>query len=146
MQRGTLGVASGLAVLLVGAALVAYAVATHAASVGVFLIFPFVVGSSAPLAVGVLLLVLGIFLTMVAWAWRTAELLEEEGVATALPHAENGGAQAIAPGPRSAYGGFLLIGPVPIVWGHGPRWLPLVLALVAATVLAVLLFLFLLTA
>ena len=132
-----------LALVLFGAAigLIAFSLLHGGATAGVFLIFPFIAGSSPSLAAGVLLLVVGFFALFFALArMGSLEEQEEEG-----PSLRSGGAGSTTAGPRApssrmSYGGFLLIGPVPVVFGNRPGWLPYLIALAAVTLLAVLVF------
>ncbi len=137
-----------VALVLFGAAvgLIAFALIHGGATAGVILIFPFIAGSSPSLAVGVLLLVVGFFVLFFALA-RMGSLEEQEepedpGEGRSLPSAGTGPATAgpRAPSSRVSYGGFLLIGPVPVVFGNRPGWLPYLIALAVVTLLAVLVF------
>ncbi len=132
-----------LALALFGAAigLLAFALLHGGATAGVFLIFPFIAGSSPSLAAGVLLLVVGFFVLFFALA-RMGSLEEQEKEGRSLPSARAGSATGgpSAPSSRVSYGGFLLIGPVPVVFGNRPGWLPYLIALAVVTLLAVLVF------
>ena len=97
---------AGPALLLAGGALLAVAVGSGAAQVGLFVVVPFVIGSSPLLALGILLLVLGVFLLPWTFAAVPAEEPRPSGVA------REGPASGIA---RS--GGVVLVGPVPIFFG-----------------------------
>lgn len=134
-----------VALVLFGAAvgLIAFALLHGGATAGVFLIFPFIAGSSPSLAAGVLLLVVGFFVLFFALArMGSLEEQEEPGEGRSLPSAGTGPATAgpRAPSSRVSYGGFLLIGPVPVVFGNRPGWLPYLIALAVVTLLAVLVF------
>ena len=134
-----------VALVLFGAAvgLIAFALLHGGATAGVFLIFPFIAGSSPSLAAGVLLLVVGFFVLFFALArMGSLEEPEEPGEGRSLPSAGTGPATAgpRAPSSRVSYGGFLLIGPVPVVFGNRPGWLPYLIALAVVTLLAVLVF------
>ena len=134
-----------VALVLFGAAigLIAFALLHGGATAGVFLIFPFIAGSSPPLAAGVLLLVVGFFVLFFALArMGSLEGQEEAEEGRSLPSAGTGPATARprAPSSRGSYGGFLLIGPVPVVFGNRPGWLPYLIAMAVVTLLAVLVF------
>ena len=134
-----------VALVLFGAAvgLIAFALLHGGATAGVFLIFPFIAGSSPSLAAGVLLLVVGFFVLFFALArMGSLEEPEEPGEGRSLPSAGTGPATAgpRAPSSRVSYGGFLLIGPVPVVFGNRHGWLPYLIALAVVTLLAVLVF------
>ena len=132
-----------VALVLFGAAigLIAFALLHGGATAGVFLIFPFIAGSSPSLAVGVLLLVVGFFVLFFALA-RMGSLEEQEEEGYSLPSGGAGSSTsgARAPSSRVSYGGFLLIGPVPVVFGNRPGWLPYLIAMAVVTLLAVLVF------
>lgn len=138
MRPGTLPLLLALWCLGGAIGVIADAVLRGGATFGVFLIVPFVAGSSPLLLLGVVLLVVGFFALSWALAARAGERLEEGTAGSAAP----------APGatpPRASYGGFLLIGPVPIVFGNRPGWLPYLVALAAITVVALLSFVLLWT-
>ncbi len=130
-----------LAMLCLGGAIgaIAGAVFRGGATVGVFLFVPFVAGSSPLLLLGVVLLVVGFFALSWAMASRAGEALEPRSAGPKAP-VPGGGAAS-----RTSYGGFLLIGPVPVVFGNRPGWLPYLVALAVITVVALLIFVLLWT-
>jgi uncharacterized protein (TIGR00304 family) len=95
-----------VAFLVAGAVLVVLAVVTGGAAFGIALIVPFVVGRSLDLGLGVLLLVLG-FLTLPLGFAGSGDLSEERSEAP--PPAAGGGS--------GGAGGFVIVGPVPILFG-----------------------------
>lgn len=126
----------GLAVLAAGLALVAEAFLTGGAHLALLLVIPVVYGSSVLLAAGSLLLFVGIFLTLGGLV--TGEgASPEEGPPRPSPQGAPG-----RKGTSSAYGGFLLVGPVPIVFGNREKMLPYLLAMAAITIAAFVLLLF----
>jgi uncharacterized protein (TIGR00304 family) len=131
-----------LAGILVGGgiALLADAIVHGTASAGIFLIFPFVVSSSPLAALGVLALVLGVFVLFFGMAMRQEE---DEGAGQAPPAPAGtgrGNPTGAGPGsrPSASYGGFLFVGPVPVVFGNRPGWAPYLVALALATAIALL--------
>lgn len=118
-----------MALLVAGAALIALSVSEGGARVALFVVVPVISGTSAVFLVGVLLLIVGFF----SLPFSLAERWEEEPSPVPLP------ARAPVPtSPPGGVGGFVLIGPVPIVFGtwkgvsHRVRWM---LALAGAVLL-----------
>jgi uncharacterized protein (TIGR00304 family) len=118
MRYAALG---SVAALIAGVALVAYSVAEGEASVFLLVVIPAVSGSSLPFVLGVALLIVGFFSLpfTLAMEW-------DEEPTSSLASPSN------SPPPTSAQGaagGFVLIGPVPIVFGtwkgvsRRTRWL-----------------------
>jgi uncharacterized membrane protein len=124
-------VAVPLALLAGGAAAIGVAVATGGAQVALLLFVPVLVGSSALFALGIGLLVVGFF--VLPFALMVTR--------DAAPGPESPPGLESAPGvPAGGSGGFVLIGPVPIVWGswaHISRRVRIALAATGALVLAV---------
>lgn len=137
-RRGLLwGLVAGL-LLGGGVAAIAFSVLQGGAKAGVFVVFPFVIGSSPLLAVGVVLLFVGFLaLSLVGLADSAAA---EERRAPARGTGASPVSGNAPSGSSTSYGGFLLIGPVPVVFGNRPGWLPYLVALALATVIAVLAF------
>jgi len=119
--------AVSLATLLAGAALIAFSVVTAGTAVELVVVFPVLSGSSVSFLVGVVLLIAGFFSLPfgLAGEWEAAD---------SLPPA----AGTVPPDRPSGVGGFVLVGPVPIVFGswrgvsRRTRWL---LALAGAVLL-----------
>ena len=110
--------ALGLASILAGGLLIAYAAAQGNVRVGLFLVVPFVYGTGLAPFLGMLLVMAGLF------------MLAASAFAGALP--PSGGEWVEGErraGSRS--GGVVLLGPIPIVWGSG-RVLPWMVAAGAA--------------
>ena len=116
-----------------GASLVAWGVVEGGANVALVVIIPVIWGASAPFLAGVALLFVG-FLTLPFAFVEVEEEGEGERLASALPAGDRGQESQAR---ESGVGGFVLIGPVPIVFGswrgisRTTRW---VLALVGAVV------------
>jgi uncharacterized protein (TIGR00304 family) len=103
MRLRSLGV---VAILLVGVALIVLSVLVGRASVSLLVIFPVISGSSLTFLLGVVLLIVG-FLALpfvLSEAWESVPLAPSEP-ATRSPNAGSG------------VGGFVLVGPVPVVFG-----------------------------
>ncbi|MCI4336490.1 MAG: DUF131 domain-containing protein [Thermoplasmata archaeon] len=121
--------------LALGAVCVGYAVATGQASEGVLLIFPFVIGSSWLLALGVVLLFFGLLTLPLAFGSEPPS----------LPH-QSASIRDEAPPSSSTIGGVVLLGPVPIFfggWRHPLRWVYWLAVAVGLVVLFVFVFLWL---
>jgi uncharacterized protein (TIGR00304 family) len=116
-----------IALLVGGAGLIVYSAIAGSSTVALLLVFPVVSGSSIPFLVGVLLVFVGFVVLPFALAGEWAEV--------PLPTSSTPDRQAES---SSAVGGFVLIGPVPILFGSWKkisrrvRWL---LALVGAFLL-----------
>jgi len=103
MRLRSLGV---VAILLVGVALIVVSVLEGRASVSLLVIFPVISGSSVTFLLGVVFLIVG-FLTLplaLSDAWEAVPLAPSEPP-TRSPNAGSG------------VGGFVLVGPVPVVFG-----------------------------
>ena len=128
MRASLLGAA---ALLVAGVALIALSVAQGGASVALVVIIPVVSGSSATFLAGVVLLLVSFVALALAFSggWEEEPPLPARGTAPAAPAPRSGGA-----------GGFVLIGPVPIVFGSWrgvSRKVRALLALVGAVILIV---------
>jgi len=97
-----------VAALVAGVALIALSLIERGASVALIVIIPVISGSSATFLLGVALLIVGFLLLPFA----LAQGWDEE----APSHGPAGPAPPRASGPGGA-GGFVLLGPVPIVFG-----------------------------
>ncbi len=132
-----------IAMILGGLAGLVVAYAQGDAELSVVVVIPVLSGTGAPFALGVLLLMGGFFLLFLSWGMRTmaAVALEEEEE----PAAPRPREPSAAGGPASAgsqWGGVVFIGPIPIAFGSNPRMNRIML--VAAVVMALLFFVFLL--
>jgi uncharacterized membrane protein len=111
---------AAVATWVAGIALIAWSILEKSASVALLVIFPVVSGSSASFLLGVALLIGGFLLLPLALAYDGVE-----------PAPSLGSTDTELPAPRSAgsAGGFVLVGPVPIVFGswkgvsRRTRWL-----------------------
>lgn len=129
-MRPSVVLALGLLLLVSGIGLLAVGFMTGGAHFALIVIIPVIYGSSLYVAAGGALLVFGIFLTFLGGA-ATAGYTGDDGP---LPSSASS-----AGGSKTSYGGFLLIGPVPIVFGNRGSWLPYLLVMGLITVLAVIL-------
>ena len=119
-----------LAVFVAGVALVALSVAQGGASVDLIVIIPVVSGSSPAFLAGVALLITGFvaLLFAVSGGWEEEPSPPSPGAARTAPTGSGGG------------GGFVLVGPVPIVFGSWrgvSRRVRALLALLGAVLLIV---------
>lgn len=116
-----------IAILVAGASLIVYSAIQGASSVALVIVFPVVSGSSVPFLLGVLLVFVGFFALPFALAHEWDEG-PRHAPSSPLPSAE----------PQGGGGGFVLIGPIPILFGSWKkvgrrlRWL---LALAGAILL-----------
>ncbi len=123
-------VLAALGVLAAGVALVVDSAARGEATVSLVLIFPVLSGDSPEFVAGVGLVVAGLFATPLAWAYSE---VDDESPDRRRP----------AAGPGEGFGGVVLVGPVPIVFGgwrglsRRARWglAPVGLGLTGAVVL-----------
>lgn len=116
---------SALVALLAGLALLAYAAAEGSLRVGLFLVVPFVYGTGLAATLGMLLVMASALLGFAGLARSTSSPDHQPGMPP--PAGER----------RSATGGVVLLGPIPIVWGNG-KVLPWMIATGAALLLLVL--------
>jgi uncharacterized protein (TIGR00304 family) len=134
------------ALLVAGIAAMAVAIARGDAELQFVLIFPVLSGTGAVFALGAGLLILGVLVAFIGLPLLTASRVEEAPPPQAPPRSPTPPAQGARPrdpgadaGPR--WGGVVLIGPIPIVFGSSARvsmWM-LVLAAVVTVLLLVLL-------
>lgn len=132
--------AVGLATLLAGGLLLAYAAVNGDVHVGLFLIVPFVYGTGLAPFLGTLLVMAGlsmlVFSSFAAALPPQGEWREDERPVASRSGGVAGSARD-KPWTRSGHGGVVLLGPIPIVWGSDRRILPwMVAAGVALLVLA----------
>ena len=144
--NGTLGL--GLLMLVGGIALLAWAVSSGDAEFYLVAIIPVISGSGAVFGVGVLLFMVGLIGTFLGMSLRAAEGMAEEfgDAPSQMPprQAQPGHRPQGAPPPPGGaeFGGVVFLGPIPIVFGKGPRsnrWM-----LVASIVFGILMIVFLL--
>ncbi len=120
---------TGVGALVVGAALIAVGIYQGDVVVALVLIFPVLVSTGGIGALGIILLALGV-MALVFDRFMDGSVIEEgcQGV-------ENERARG-----STDYGGVVLIGPIPIIFGSNPR-AALVAAAVAIIILAIVLLL-----
>lgn len=106
-----------------------YAVTTGEAKVGLFLIFPYLVGTGGLALLAMALL----FAAFVLWTLGTFRDASRSATRVGPPPA---GEPASREERRASSGGVVLLGPIPIVWGSDRRILPWMI--VAGAVLLVL--------
>lgn len=109
---------AALVALLAGLALLAYGASRGEVRLGLFLFIPFVVGTGAAAALGILLLMAAAFLAFAGLASRAA------GRWGGAPPGAYDEPTAPPRETRSRHGGVVLLGPIPIVWGSDRRVLP----------------------
>jgi uncharacterized membrane protein len=129
-----------IALLLVGAAAIALAIYQGTAHVSLLLIFPLVSGESAFFLLGVLCVAAG-FLAL-PFAFPEPEFVPPRETLPSGPRPVT-----VPPPPKSSFGGFVLLGPVPIFFGEmrgrsSRLYWGLVALGLALTLLAIVLFLF----
>jgi uncharacterized protein (TIGR00304 family) len=143
MVRPDTVLAIGLLMLVSGIALLAWAVSSGEAEFYLVVIIPVISGTGPVFAAGALLFMIGIMVTFTGYSLRSVERME--AIEGPPPREPQGEARPPASGPPSGgaeFGGFVFIGPVPIVFGKGQRaskWM-----LVASVVFGILLIVFIL--
>ncbi len=120
-QRALLG--AGITLILGGALLLAWAVAVGQAELSLFLIIPVVHGTGAVTALSILLIFVGFAVTFMTLSF--GNFRETDGTP------EEGG--------RKEWGGVILLGPIPIIFGSGRSlrgtWPLLALAIISSLLL-----------
>jgi uncharacterized protein (TIGR00304 family) len=136
---------TGLALLIAGAVLIALAVRHGDVHVVLILIIPTIYGTSGYLALGALLIFVGFFLLLIGY-------FESVTVSMAGGDMVGSTSQPLSPGAsgqpgengsapqKAAYGGFLLIGPFPVVFGNRAGWFPYLVVLAIVTAIAFIVF------
>jgi uncharacterized protein (TIGR00304 family) len=117
-----------LLLVLVGAVGVIYCVLVGEIQVGLlFFVLPYLYGGTALGALSILAVVAGVVLLFV------------DRVRRSVPEARESPMQGAAPTrPKSEWGGVIIVGPVPIIFGSAPRITLIALAIAAALLTAVL--------
>ncbi len=110
----------GFALLTIGGGLIAASIVTGEGQLILILFIPVFVGSGPLGLFGILAVFIGLFLAMASYVWSPAGLREEpEGMEPVAPP----GPPPTAP-TRTAtkkFGGVVMIGPIPIVFGSDQR-------------------------
>jgi uncharacterized protein (TIGR00304 family) len=128
----------GLLVLALGILVLALAIMRGQATLALIVIIPVIYGSSWLLALGAVLAMVGLFLLFAGYAQSVGAYEDETEGVKPLPAGTGQPAEK-----KVSYGGFLLIGPVPVVFGNRPAWLPYLIILAVITVVALVIFLLL---
>ena len=127
-------------VFLAGVACIIAAAATGEAEVQLFIIFPIISGSSLLFIVGVLLIVASFVLGFILAATTITEMEPVQP----LPPKDTVRTGQTTEGPRrnTRYGGVVLIGPIPIIFGSDRKmaWIMLALAIILIVVVLALAF------
>ena len=152
MDRPDIVIAMAVLLVACGAASVGVAAAMGEVDVSLVLIFPVLSGSGPLFAVGAIGLFLGMLLAFLGFSMRSVRrmaLVEasaptEEGEDRPREEGPSGPSMFGVPGGGSSFGGVVFVGPIPIVFGSNPRMNRLML--VAAVVMALLFFTFLIGA
>jgi len=121
---------AGPAVLIAGLVTLALAVARGEASLYLIVVIPAVVGTSPLAFLGILLVFVGFFLTFFLWSGGVP-----------LPRAEPTEVAAVKPvetPPPRRWGGVVLLGPIPLVFGSDPQMTRMMLVLGGILFLALL--------
>src|SRR5512137_888825 len=119
----------GVGALVVGAALIAVGIYQGDVVVALVLIFPVLVSTGGVGALGIILLALGI-MALVFDRFLDGSASEEEGQRVEAERTKG----------SSDFGGVVLIGPIPIIFGSNPR-VALMAAAVAIIIMAIVLLL-----
>ena len=122
----------GLALLLAGIALIAASVATGQGQVFLLAFIPVYAGTGPLGLLGILVVFFGFFLTSLGAAWRGIPAPRDAPHGSAPPPA--GAVPPAATVPPVKYGGVVMLGPIPIVFGSDTviaKWM-MVLGLILA--------------
>ena len=122
-------------VFLAGVACIVVAAATGEAEVQLFIIFPLISGTSWLFVLGVVLIAASFILGFVVAA---SAMQADEQASPHAPLVQQPGEVVGAPQKKSRYGGVVLIGPVPIVFGSDRNMALIMLALAIALIVLVL--------
>ncbi len=122
-----------LLLILAGAVGIVYCILAGEIQIGLlFFVLPYLYGGTALGALSILAVVAGVVLLLV------------DQVRRSVPEAQDSPTQGAAPTkPKSEWGGVIIVGPVPIVFGSAPR-ITLIAMVIAAALLTAVLILFLL--
>ncbi len=107
----------GPALLAAGAACLALGFAQGEAALSLFVIFPVITATGGWSALGIVLLIAGLFALVLTWpAMGTPEPLAAENLPRAEPPAPSS-----PPAPTRRWGGVVFLGPVPVVFGSDAK-------------------------
>ena len=124
----------GLALLVAGLALIAASVAMGQGQLFLLLFIPVYTGTGALGFLGILVVFLGFLLTSLGSAWRVIPAPAHTGLPSPGPQAP--GPAAVPP---AKYGGVVMLGPIPIVFGSDARvakWMMILGLVLAVLVIA----------
>ena len=118
---------ASIALFVAGAASIAASIISGEGQVGLFLIFPFVFLQGGIGAVGILLVILGVFCLLIGISTS----------ATDIPESTAGEPGSAAPkgGAKKNFGGVVLIGPFPIIFGSDAKMANIMLMIAVAIVI-----------
>lgn len=116
---------AGQLLVLLGVGLLVYGAMRGDLRVGLFLVIPYVYGTGLLPFLGFVLLMIGGFL----WLTSGFQRIGTEGYAPASDQRDAWEPRGGGTGERrTKHGGFVLLGPIPIVWGNDRKVLPWLVA------------------
>jgi len=127
----------GLALLIAGVALIAAAVATGQGQVYLLLFIPVYVGTGALGMLGILVVFIGFFLASLGSAWRGLPVPVAPAPEPTSP--PDVAVPPAATAPPAKYGGVVMLGPIPIVFGSDAqvaKWMMILGLILAGFVIA----------
>jgi uncharacterized protein (TIGR00304 family) len=114
----------GLSLLVLGLVILSLAIASGAVNFGLFLIFPVLWGTGALAALSFILIFIGIIVLFISVPYESIEFDDSKSTA------------------KSKFGGFVLVGPFPIVFGSDKKIVYISIALLILFVILLELYLF----
>ncbi len=125
MMGGKWSLTAGILFVVIGIAMLVVAATQGDLNLAIFVIFPIIVGEGVLPALGGVLIFAGLLLIFFSFVARL-----QEGAGRAVDRAS----EASDTGQRKRYGGVLLIGPLPIIFGSDKN-VVLIMAIVALVIL-----------
>ncbi len=145
MKKGKLLLVTSFILIITGFSLLAYSISQGDSKISLILIFPVVMGGGALGALGILLLIVGIFLLPVSFFYyKTRRYLGGCRDHTSHPggkksiRRDRGGWEVESLGGKTRAGGVIFIGPIPIVFGSDKgiaKWMIVVGVIIAVIML-----------